>query len=326
MVWGSFGTSHLGSVRNLPMPKRARRSSAGPVAADITELANEEDNGPAAEDALAIVTPPQKNQARHRAPRVPPQDIGISQLVLGAVNPVTDTVLMTVTGMGACTTAPRGLTSQALREACTFLSAADPSLAPLISLHGPPERLLAKGPGAFATLSKSICFQQLATQAAAKIFARVLGACRCTSAGILDHASVLSTTEDTLRSAGLSRAKAAYIRDLALHFHEGLLSDALIAELDADGLHSALTHVKGLGPWSVDMFAMFHLGLPDVLPVGDLGVRRGMQILYGLKDLPNAKQMAELAERWRPWRSVGSYYMWRVEKPTVRGASAKRRK
>jgi DNA-3-methyladenine glycosylase II len=141
---------------------------------------------------------------------------------------------------------------------------------------------------------------------------------QCADAGILHPAAVLATPHEALCGAGLSRAKASYLHDLAAHFADGRLSNAAIAGMGAPALRTALTAVRGLGPWSVDMFTMFHLGLPDVLPVGDLGVRRGMQALYGLRDLPSPAQMEAVAERWRPWRSVGAYYMWRVEAP--RGA------
>ncbi len=207
----------------------------------------------------------------------------------------------------------RGLTMDTLQHACSHLTSADPRLAPLIAEHGVPERLLAKGPGAFASLSKSICFQQLATRAAAVIYDRVLTAACCEEAGVLDPASVLATPQEILAGAGLSGRKASYLHDLARHFDEGLLSDELIDAMTAEELHTALTAVKGLGPWSVDMFLLFHLGLPDILPVGDLGVRKGMQHLYNLKELPSAAQMEVVAEQWKPFRSVGSYYMWRVE-------------
>ena len=175
-----------------------------------------------------------------------------------------------------------------LQEACDFLASADARLAPLIAQHGLPERLLAKGPGSFATISKSICFQQLATRAAAVIFARVLTAANCETTGVLDPISVLNTPQEVFRAAGLSGRKAEYIHDLARHFHEGKLSDEIIDAMTPEELHTgnfifisfliycpsmnlailtkysyilsffvgkkALTAVKGLGPWSVDMF------------------------------------------------------------------------
>lgn len=284
-------------------PKRQR------LAAAVSEA--EEDV-----DDLAITTP----QPVKRRGRAAPQDIGIAQLVLGAGGaPAAPLPSRTANSLLS-----QGLTVDTLQVACTHLAAADERLAPLIAAHGVPERLLAKGPGAFATLSKSICFQQLATSAAAVIFGRVLAACGCAEAGILIPAAVAAAPADALTGAGLSGRKAAYLHDLARHFEEGLLSDAAIDGMTQAQLHAALTAVKGLGPWSVDMFAMFHLGLPDVLPVGDLGVRKGMAAAYGLRDLPGPAEMARVAEAWRPYRSVGSYYMWRVE--TVKGGGKKGKK
>ena len=266
------------------------------------------------EDGVEVITPQPASRKKTSAPkpRSPPQDIGIAELLLGAGGvPLADAALVARAAGGALTAA---LCPESLRQACSHLSSVDERLAPLITLHGPPERLLAKTASEnFATLAKSICFQQLATQAAAKIFQRVLDACGCAAAGILDPPSVMGTSIEDLRAAGLSGSKAAYIHDLARHFNEGLLSDEAISGMDAAALHTSLTAVKGIGPWTVDMHAMFHLGRPDVLPVGDLGVRRGMQVLYGLRDLPTPAQMEAVADRWRPWRSVGSYYMWRVE-------------
>lgn len=260
-------------------------------------------------DNAALKTPSIVSKRRSKAPITGPQDIGISEL-LGA----------DATGAGSIS---RRLTMETLQHACSHLTTADPRLAALIAVHGPPERLLAKGPGAFASLSKSICFQQLATQAAAVIYGRILTACSCEEPGGLNPASVLATSQDALAGAGLSGRKSAYLHDLARHFQEGLLTDDLIDAMNAEELHAALTAVKGLGPWSVDMFSLFHLGLPDILPVGDLGVRKGMQHLYSLKELPSAAQMEVVAEQWKPYRSVGSYYMWRVEVPKAVRAKKK---
>jgi DNA-3-methyladenine glycosylase II len=268
-----------------------------------------------AED-VSIATPSTSAKRKTPAKFTTPQDIGISELLLGAGQ----TVLAT---RAANEFFSRGLTMDSLQQACSHLTASDPRLAPLITLHGPPERLLAKGGGAFASLSKSICFQQLATRAAAVIYGRVLTACACEEAGVLNPASVLATPQETLAAAGLSGRKAIYLHDLARHFEEGLLNDELIDAMNAEELHTALTAVKGLGPWSVDMFCLFHLGLPDILPVGDLGVRKGMQHLYNLKELPSAAQMEVVAEQWKPFRSVGSYYMWRVEVPKAARAKKK---
>jgi DNA-3-methyladenine glycosylase II len=286
----------------LPQRKRSARvfENDAEAAADIT-----------------IVTPDAKPQRKRKLP----EDIGIAGLLLGAgtvaQQPPAAPQIAEAAAQALLAPLPytsvdeQILTAATLRLACDHLTTADQRLAPLIAQHGPPERLIVKGDGAFATLCKTIVFQQLATTAAAKIFARVLDSCACTPE-LLTPAAIIATPLETLRQAGLSQRKAEYLHDLARHFNDGLLSDELLRAMDMAALHSALTSVKGLGPWSVDMFALFHLGKPNCLPTGDLGVRRGMKILYGLKNLPSPAEMERIASAWHPWRSVGSYYMWRV--------------
>ena len=121
---------------------------------------------------------------------------------------------------------------------------------------------------------------------------------------------IIDTNPDDLRAAGLSRAKAAYLRSLAEHIVDGELPVDDLAELTDDQVYETLTAVKGLGRWTVDMFLIFHLGRPDVLPVGDLGIRRAVQIQYGLEDLPNPAELERIAEPWRPHRSLASLYLW----------------
>ncbi|KAE8655994.1 hypothetical protein F3Y22_tig00117012pilonHSYRG00234 [Hibiscus syriacus] len=106
--------------------------------------------------------------------------------------------------------------------------------------------------------------------------------------------------------AGVSARKAGYLHDLSDKFSTGFLSDTSIVTMDDETLFQSLTSVKGIGPWSVHMFMIFSLHRPDVLPVGDLGVRKGVQSLYGLKELPKPLQMEQICEKWRPFRSVGS--------------------
>lgn len=207
-------------------------------------------------------------------------------------------------------------TRETLQAAFEHLKAADPILAPVLISHKvPPESLLPKinDGSTFASLSKSICYQQLATKAAAKIFTRVLKVdASCAASGALTPRAVLDATLEDLRGAGLSERKAQYLRDLALHYEEGILSCSQIRMMDLEELHSALTAVKGIGPWTVDMFLIFDYGATDCLPTSDLGVRRGMQTLYKLKKLPTPSEMEAIAEKWRPWRSLGSYMMWKV--------------
>ena len=122
----------------------------------------------------------------------------------------------------------------------------------------------------------------------------------------------MDTTPARLRSAGVSRAKAEYLLDLARNFADGTIKPRRFATMDNAALSERLCQVKGIGQWSVDMFMIFGLLRPDVLPVGDLGVRKGMQSYFGLGELPNAGVMEERAEPWRPYRSIASWYMWRI--------------
>jgi len=131
---------------------------------------------------------------------------------------------------------------------------------------------------------------------------------------------------EVLRGAGLSERKATYLKDLAQAFSTSTaavtnketviqtikLTDDLINTMTDEELTTSLISIKGIGPWTIAMHSMFAMGRPDILPVGDLGVRKGMQLLYGLKELPSPAEMESLAETWRPYRSVGSFYMWKV--------------
>jgi DNA-3-methyladenine glycosylase II len=101
-----------------------------------------------------------------------------------------------------------------------------------------------------------------------------------------------------------------YLRDLAEHVEDGELDLEALPELPDEQVFEQLTAIKGLGPWTVDMFLMFHLGRPDILPVGDLGIRRAVQVGYGLDELPKPKELEEIAERWRPYRTLACLYLW----------------
>lgn len=202
------------------------------------------------------------------------------------------------------------LDADTLAAAVMHISNSHPRLAELVAEYGTPTGLTASEGSTFASLARSIVFQQLATRAAQVIWGRFLLACKCESDPT--PAAVLATPVDDLRAAGLSGAKAKYVLDLARHYSEGILSDSSISGMGEDELRQQLLQVKGIGPWSVDMFSIFFAGRPDVLPTGDLGVRKGVQILYSLKELPKPAQMESVTESWRPFRSVGSWYMWRL--------------
>ena len=161
---------------------------------------------------------------------------------------------------------------------------------------------------AYGALVRSIVGQQLSTKAAATIYGRLTelyGGRTPTPQELLD------TDPEAIRAAGMSRAKTDYLRSLAEHVLSGELELDRLNELVDDEIVAELTAVKGLGVWTAHMFLIFHLQRPDVLPVGDLGVRSAIRTAYGLDELPAPAQMQELAEPWRPHRSLASLYLWR---------------
>jgi DNA-3-methyladenine glycosylase II len=160
---------------------------------------------------------------------------------------------------------------------------------------------------AYGTLVRSITGQQLSTKAAATIYGRLT---ELYGGRTPTPQEIIATDPQQLRAAGLSNAKAAYLRDLAEHVVDGDLPVDRLAEMPDEKVIEVLTAIKGLGRWTVDMFLMFHLGRPDVLPVGDLGIRKAIQIHYGLKELPKAAEMEQIAEPWRPHRTLASLYLW----------------
>ena len=189
------------------------------------------------------------------------------------------------------------------------LRAADAVLARVIDGVGP--LTLEPRDGAFRMLSRAIFFQQLAGPAARAILGRVLTTLGTDEDNWYEPAALLAATDEQLRAAGLSRQKTVYLRDLADKFASGELSEGVLHEFDDEEVIKRVSAVKGIGRWTGEMFLIFSLGRPDVLPVDDLGVRRGMQIAYGLADLPKPEEMRSIAEPWRPYRSAGTWYMWR---------------
>jgi DNA-3-methyladenine glycosylase II len=195
-------------------------------------------------------------------------------------------------------------------KAVAALREADPVMARLIEGHGDVVRrdLKRERPGdAYGTLLRSIVGQQLSTKAAATIYGRVLDL-------FGGHAptpeQLLKADPEQMRAAGLSRAKVAYLRDLAQHVEEGTLELELLPDLPDEEVAAQLTAIKGLGQWTADMFLIFHLGRLDILPVGDQGIRRAIQVEYGLRKLPDAKRMQKIARPWQPYRSLASLYLW----------------
>ncbi|KAJ6392163.1 hypothetical protein OIU77_026009 [Salix suchowensis] len=154
-----------------------------------------------------------------------------------------------------------------------------------------------------------ILYQQLAFKAGTSIYTRFISLCGG-EAGVLPE-TVLALTPQQLRQIGVSGRKASYLHDLARKYQNGILSDSAIVNMDDKSLFTMLTMVNGIGSWSVHMFMIFSLHRPDVLPINDLQVRKGVQMLYNLPELPRPSQMDQLCEKWRPYRSVASWYLWR---------------
>lgn len=179
----------------------------------------------------------------------------------------------------------------------------------LMDEHGPYQPRPSTDP--YASLVRTILFQQLAGAAASAIQRR-LYAMHGGEDRTPTPRQLLETSDEDYRSVGVSPQKAGYLRDLAQHVVDGELDFDHIAEWPDDEVSAHLTAVKGIGEWSAHMFLMFQLGRPDVLPVGDLGVRIGMGIAYGLDETPTAKEALVIGAPWHPYASVASWYMWRA--------------
>lgn len=188
------------------------------------------------------------------------------------------------------------------------LRAADPVLGRLLDEHGVPDRERTPRPEHYSALVRSIVGQQLSVRAARAIHARLLedfGGREPTPQEIL-----AADPEAMRAAAGLSRAKVAFLRSLAGHVLDGSLELDKLEALADEEIVAELTAVKGIGEWSAHMFLMFQLRRPDVLPVGDLGIRRAAERAYGLADLPSADELRALAEPWRPHRTAASVLLW----------------
>jgi DNA-3-methyladenine glycosylase II len=202
--------------------------------------------------------------------------------------------------------------SFSILDALTHLRQVDPHLGALIDRVGAYDAPRRSDP--YAALVRAILFQQLAGAAASAIQKRFFAL-----HDPVDRAptpeQMLDLTDEQFRTAGISRQKMGYLRDLALHVADGRLDLKALPALPDEDVIERITAVKGLGEWSAHMFLMFHLGRPDVLPAGDLGVRSGMRVTYGLESVPTPKEALLIGQKWAPYRSVGSWYMWRAIEP-----------
>jgi DNA-3-methyladenine glycosylase II len=193
-----------------------------------------------------------------------------------------------------------------MRSALKHLKKSDPVMAAIIERVGP-MKMQYREPS-FETLVRSIVYQQLSGKVASVIFARLHAAA---GEETLTPAGILKLRPERMRKAGLSAQKTLYIRELAKHTKGGkVVFETLPDEEDAMVIEH-LTQVKGIGVWTAQMFLMFALRRPDVLPVADLGIRSAMKKAYGLDDLPKPEEMAQIAKCWKPWTSIACWYLWR---------------
>ncbi|HUY64572.1 MAG TPA: hypothetical protein VMV14_08670 [Acidimicrobiales bacterium] len=201
-------------------------------------------------------------------------------------------------------------------DAAAELAGRDKVLSRLLEAHGPP-KLPRPGPGSerFAALAESIVYQQLHGRAAATIHGRLVDCL----AGAVTPEGLLATPVEELRACGLSAAKAAALVDLATKVSAGAVALDRIGRLADEEVVAELVQVKGIGPWTAEMFLMFNLGRLDVWPVGDYGVRTGFARAWRLPEVPAAKALVAHGDRFRPYRSVVAWYCWRVvdQKPVA---------
>jgi DNA-3-methyladenine glycosylase II len=194
------------------------------------------------------------------------------------------------------------------RKALNHLRRADPVLARVIERVGPC-RFSPRSDGShFDALVRSIVYQQLSGSAASTIHARFLG---IYEGGSLSPEQLLATSDEALRAVGLSRQKIAYMKDLAERVGNGDVPMHAFDELSDDAIIEALTRVKGVGRWTAQMFLMFRLGRPNVLPELDLGVRKAIQRAYRLRALPSTDRVREIGAIWEPYCTIASWYLWR---------------
>jgi DNA-3-methyladenine glycosylase II len=198
-----------------------------------------------------------------------------------------------------------------LAEACKYLAERDDCLKRLIEQTSPFQIDIADAQSPYEALLESVAYQSISGKAAATIFGRVkaLGS----TGRAPTPQEMLKLRKPALRKAGLSGAKILAMKDLAQKTIDGIVPTLEQAEkLSDEELVERLVSVRGIGAWTVEMFLIFRLGRPDVLPIHDLGVKKGWSVTYGKKHMPKPKELLAFGERWRPYRTVASWYMWRA--------------
>jgi len=193
-------------------------------------------------------------------------------------------------------------------HALNMLSRSSPVMASLIEEHGPYQPRRAEEPDAFSALTKAIIYQQLATKAAASIHDRFCALLE----GRVTPQRVAALDPESIRGAGLSRAKRDAVLDLAAFGARAELDMAHLETMDDEALTRWLCRVRGIGPWTAQMFLLFELGRLDVWPSADLGVRRGFGMAFLKGEMPSARDLGPLGDPFRPYRSIVAWYAWRV--------------
>jgi DNA-3-methyladenine glycosylase II len=198
-----------------------------------------------------------------------------------------------------------------MSEALRHLRRVDPVMAQLIRRAGPYAVGPRRGVGPYEALVRAVAYQQLTAKAAESILGRfyALYGLDCCP----EPAALVATPDDRLRGCGFSRAKAASIKDIAARTLDGTIPPRRsLARMKNEAIIERLVEARGVGRWTVEMFLMFTLGRPDVLPVDDYGVRLGYKIAYGKRILPKPRKLAKLGEMWAPYRTTASWYLWRA--------------
>ncbi|MDE3152912.1 MAG: DNA-3-methyladenine glycosylase 2 family protein [Gemmatimonadota bacterium] len=198
--------------------------------------------------------------------------------------------------------------SATTRAALAHLRRVDPVMARVIRHVGPFHLVPRRGNSHFHYLARAIVYQQLSGKAAGTIHGRF---CALFPRGHAVPDRVLALSDEALRAAGLSRQKAAYLRDLAEKVHTGAVPLERVRHMSDDAIIDHLVQVKGVGRWTAQMFLMFRLGRPDVLPELDLGIQNAVQRAYGLRKRATPKDVARIGKAWSPYSSVASWYLWR---------------
>jgi DNA-3-methyladenine glycosylase II len=193
-------------------------------------------------------------------------------------------------------------------NAARLLSRRDLVLRKLVKAY--PEANLRSRGNAFSTLARSITGQQISVKAAQSVWERVVVA-----AGKISPENILAMKDEDLRGCGLSRQKVAYIKDLARHFDDGRIKPHRWTHEDDDTVIRELAEVKGIGRWTAEMFLVFYLLRPNVLPLDDIGLQRAMERLYNDGEALSKDEMRKIAQRWDPWCTVATWYLWRSLDP-----------